>query len=160
MQSVRYWPNLEFLDRFSSPVSNFTKIQPPTTCGQMDGRMVRRKDRHDDWRILIRRSGLVGGFKTPSICLSAIPDLPSAFSPLMNLDLERLLVTSRPTGRQHCRRSCRPSTARRSHGCCSAAIPNPAYRQTDRRTDTNSEVPRAVATQIAVFRVVTPCSVV
>jgi len=42
------------------------------------------------------------------------------------------MVTGRPAGGQHCRRSCSPSTARRWHGFCSAAIFNPAYRETDK----------------------------
>ena len=62
-----------------SPLPKFTKIQDPTTCGQMDGQMVGRKDGHDEWRILIRRSGLAEGYKTPSSCPSAWPYLRSVF---------------------------------------------------------------------------------
>jgi hypothetical protein len=40
------------------------------------------------------------------------------------------MATRRPTAGQHCRRSCRPSTALRWHGFGSTAIPNPICRET------------------------------
>ena len=112
---VRTRAEMSAQDRFLSPVSNFTKILKPhymRTDGRTDGRrMAGRTVGHDEWRILIRRSGLAGGYKRLPVILPL--DLIYLYSPLMKVDLERLTVTRRPTGGQHCRRSCRPSTALR-----------------------------------------------
>lgn len=123
---------------FSSPVSNFTKIQTPTTCGRMDGRMVGRKvgrkvgqkDGRDEWRILIRRSSLAAGFKTPSIYPSASLDLRSVFP----ADEARLRT---PDGNKKTdRRTALPEKLPPEHGApltriLLCAIPNPAYRETN-----------------------------
>jgi hypothetical protein len=113
------------------------------TDRQTDGRTDRRTDRRTDGQMDGRTDGWSEGRtdmmsgeswsggqawregtkRLPVILpLDLISD---QYSSLMKLDLERLMVTRRPTGGQHCRRSCRPSTALRWHGFCSAAILNP-----------------------------------